>query len=118
MKTQYFEIMRLALKLKKWNVPFDFFSLKEPFKGFHICYPNKENTVCSVIEHDYSYGHEDDLLEIKGLVSDKEQELNNDDVLGYLTADEVYRRIKTHYIRTKLDKKEKKNDKRRIKRES
>lgn len=106
MKTQYFEIMKLALKLKGQNVPFEFF-IKESYQhGFQILYPNAKNCVCSIIEHDYSYGHEKDLLEIQGLISDEEQKLNNDSVLGYLTADDVYKRIKKHYIRNKLDKKE------------
>lgn len=109
MKTQYFEIMKLALKMRKQNVPFDFFILSELSKqGFQIFYPNKKNAVCSVIEHDFSYGHEKDLLEIKGLVTNEEQSLVDDDVLGDLTADDVYKRIKKHYIRNKLGKKEQK----------
>ncbi len=107
MKTEYFEIMKLALRLKEMDVPFEFFAIDESHKhGFQILYPNAKSRVCSVIENDYSYGHEKDLLEIKGLVTDEEQSLVDDDVLGYLTADDVYKRIKKHYIRTRLDKKE------------
>ena len=47
--------------------------------------------VCSVIEHCGSYGREEDKLEIMGLLT--EEELEVDEVKGYLTAEEVFGRI-------------------------
>ena len=80
--------------LEKENIPHDFTNL---FDGWHIEYSVASNNgyrICSVIEHKYSYGSEKDLLEIMGLVSKEEAE---DGVLGYLTAEEVFKRIYEHY---------------------
>lgn len=87
----YNEIFLLKKKLEKENIPFIF---RDLFDGFQICYPDIKNRVCSVIEHGGSYGHNRDLLEIMGLLSDEE---TDDDVLGYLTAEDVYNRIYKHY---------------------
>lgn len=97
MKTKYREILKLKDMLEMAGIPFHF---SKSNGGFHICYP-KEGffRVCSVIEHDYSYGHENDLLEIMGLMTRKEMIKNQDDVLGYLTANNVYQRIKKHYLK-------------------
>lgn len=96
--TEYKEIFKLKEKLEKAKIPFEFHKL---FDGYQICYP-EQNTEdkedvreCSVIEHYGSYGHSDDLLEIMGLLT--EEESRDDDVLGYLSADEVFQRIKKHY---------------------
>ena len=51
----------------------------------------------SVIEHEFSYGNEKDLLEISGLMTEKEEKETQDTVLGYLTAENVFERIKKHY---------------------
>lgn len=97
MKTKYREILKLKDMLEMAGIPFHF---SKSNGGFHICYP-KEGffRVCSVIEHDYSYGHEKDLLEIMGLMTRKEKRKTQDDVLGYLTACNVYQRIKKHYLK-------------------
>ena len=39
-----------------------------------------------------SYGYKDGLIEIMGLLTEEERE--QDDVVGYLTPEEVFRRIK------------------------
>ena len=93
MKTKYREILKLKEMLEMANIPFHF---SESNGGFHICYPNEGFfRVCSVIEHGCSYGHEKDLLvEIKGLVTKKEKRKTQDNALGYLTAYNVYQRIK------------------------
>ena len=61
-------------------------------------YPNKENRVCDVILHIGSYGREQGLLEIMGLV---DEEKVGDEVEGYLTADECFNRIKKHFKENK-----------------
>ena len=92
---KYKEIFRLKEMLEKENIPFVFRNL---FDGFQICYPvNDENRICSVIEHNGSYGHKQDKLEIMGLMTKKEDETINDVVIGYLTAKNVFKRIKKHY---------------------
>lgn len=88
---KYKEIFRLKEMLEKENIPFVFRNL---FDGFQICYPNIKNKVCSVIEHEGSYGHNQDKLEIMGLLYDEE---TDDDVLGYLSAENVFNRIYKHY---------------------
>lgn len=49
--------------------------------------------VCDVIEFPGSYGFEDDLLEVSGLIYDNE----DDSVTGGLTAERVFQAIKEHY---------------------
>lgn len=95
---EYKEIFKLKEKLEEAKIPFEFSKL---FDGYHLCYP-EQNTdekedvrVCSVIEHYGSYGHSEDLLEIMGLLT--EEEYLNDEVVGHLSADEVFQRIKKHY---------------------
>lgn len=86
MKERYNEILRLKGMLEKAKIPFVF---SELFGGYHIIYPNNHFIVCSVIEHDYSYGREQDLLEIMNR--------KQNDVLGYLTAENVFQRIEKHW---------------------
>lgn len=97
MKKKYREILKLKDMLEMAGIPFQF---SESNGGFHICYPNEGfSRVCSVIEHGLSYRHEKDLLEIMGLLTRKEKRKTQDDVLGYLTAYNVYQRIKKHYLK-------------------
>ena len=92
---KFTEIFRLKKMLEEAKIPFRF---SENFNGgFHIVYSFEGEEVCSVIEHDFSYGREKDLLEIQGLMTEQEMEEEQDSVLGYLTADNVFERIKTHY---------------------
>lgn len=103
LKSKYKEIWRLKAMLEDENIPFTWIDwTSEPSKrGFQICYPDKYKRVCSVIEHDFSYGHEVDSLEILGLVTQREMDSVGDEVLGYLPAENVFRRIKAHYMTTK-----------------
>ena len=90
----YTEIFKLKEMLEKEKIPFEW-RIRKIENGYQICYPNKSLCDCSVIEHQYSYGNEKDLLEIMGLLTDKE--LRNDDVVGFLSAENVFERIKKHY---------------------
>ena len=86
--------------LEKSLVPFEWKEFDKPSKqGFQILYPNDKNRVCSVIEHSFSYGSQEDLLEIQGLLTADEEEC--DSVLGNLTADDVFQRILSHWKGTK-----------------
>ena len=48
-------------------------------------------TLCDAVYHNFSYGNEDDLLEIMGALTEEEAE--NDSVLGWLTPEEVAERF-------------------------
>ena len=95
---EYNEIFRLKEMLEKAEIPFEFRNL---FDGFQICYPRNNKSEddfvreCSVIEHEGSYGHSQDLLEIMGLLT--EEESKYDEVVGYLSAENVFERIKNNY---------------------
>lgn len=94
MKERYNEILRLKGMLEKEKIPFEF---SKVFGGYHIVYSKNHFTECSVIEHDFSYGREEDLLEIQGLLTKKEYKETQDTVIGYLTAENVFQRIKKHW---------------------
>ena len=93
-KERYNEILKLKNMLEKAEIPFEF---SEIFSGYHITYPGNKFRICSVIEHDYSYGREKDLLEIQGLLTKKEYKETQDTVIGYLTAENVFQRIEKHW---------------------
>lgn len=89
----YKEIFKLRDMLDKAGIPY---LCENGFmNGVAIAYPNRDNRVCSAIEHDGSYGREADKIEIMGLLTDEEGEY--DSVVGWLTAEDVFNRIKTHY---------------------
>lgn len=95
---KYTEIFKLKKLLKKANIPFEWIKHNDFRNGYQICYPEKgEKLACSIIEHLYSYGSQKDLLEISGLMTKKELEETHDTVLGYLSAENVFERIKNHY---------------------
>ena len=92
---KFTEIFRLKKMLEEANIPFKF---SENFNGgFHIVYSFEGKEICSVIEHDFSYGREEDLLEIQGLMTEQEMGEEQDTVLGYLTADNVFERVNMHW---------------------
>ena len=92
MKRKYNEIFKLKDMLERAKIPFKF---SELMGGYHPTYGGE--CICSVIEHDGSYGREKDLLEIQGLLTELEEETLEGNVLGYLTAEEVFQRIKNHW---------------------
>lgn len=89
----YIEILNLKDKLEENGIPFEFRML---YDGFQILYPNKNDKICSVIQHKFSYGGTDDELEIMGLLTD--EELTHDEVVGFLSCNEVFQRINSHYL--------------------
>lgn len=98
---KYNEIFKLKSLLEENHIPFEWIEHNEVIKqGYQICYPEKdEKRVCSVIEHSFSYGSQEDLLEIQGLLTADEEKC--DSVLGNLTADDVFQRILSHWEKTK-----------------
>lgn len=97
---KYNEIFKLKSLLEENHIPFEWIEHNDFRNGYQICYPEKdEKRVCSVIEHSFSYGSQEDLLEIQGLLTADEEKC--DSVLGNLTADDVFQRILSHWKGTR-----------------
>lgn len=93
--SSYQEILKLDRMLTDANIPH---TLQRRFDGWQICYPVERpsyDCVMDAIELFGSYGQEKDRLEIMGLLTPEEEEI--DSVLGYLTAEDVFERISRHY---------------------
>lgn len=89
----YKEILRLDAMLTEANIPH---TLDRLYDGWVLRYPtNGIEMIMDAIEHNGSYGRDNDQLEIMGLLTPEEEE--HDTVLGYLTAEEVFERIRKHY---------------------
>ena len=88
------EIFRLKEMLERENIPFEFIECKE-VEGYQLAYPkfSKSNEIIecdiSVVQHKYSYGNDVNLLEM--------WDMSKDDTEGYLSAEDVFERIKKHY---------------------
>lgn len=91
-KAKYHEILVLEVMLCQAGIPHDF---ETHMCGWHICYPNSENVVCSAVEHNFSYGRDEDKIEIMGLLTEAEEQY--DSVCGHLSAKDVFERIQNHY---------------------
>lgn len=89
------EMIQLITMLLKAQIPFELTKDAEGNINNQIWYPSKDECVCDVISHKYSYGGKDGLLEIMGLLT--EEEKRYDDVVGFLTAGEVFIRIWADY---------------------
>lgn len=90
---KYQEILKLAKMLRENDIPH---TLDRLCDGWQVVYYKNGEPVADAIEHRYSYGNGEDLLEIMGLLTSEEKE--HDSVLGYLTAEDVFERIKKHYM--------------------
>ena len=87
------EMDKLERMLVEADIPYEKFRV---FGGKQLQYPcSGDARVCSIILHRGSYGRSEGLLEIMGLLTD--EELECDTVAGYLTADDVFGRIKKHW---------------------
>ncbi len=84
------EMEKLVSILMLFDIPFEVVSHWSDTP--QVWYPCREHPVCDVISFYGSYGGSEGLLEIMGLVSDED-----DDVEGWLTAKEVGLRIIKHY---------------------
>lgn len=88
----YTEILKLHKLLIDANIPH---TLDRFLDGWQIVYPNTKSRVADAIQHYGSYGNEKNLLEIMGLLTPIEAE--SDSVLGCLTAEDVFNRMREHY---------------------
>ncbi len=92
---RYQEIIKLHDMLVANDIPH---IIRRIFEGWQICYngtDNPEDWLLSAIQHKGSYGNCDDKIEIMGFVTPNEG--TDDDVVGWLTAEDVYGRIKKHW---------------------
>lgn len=122
---KYTEILKLKTMLEEANIPFtftdDFWNVKklgerikndpyfvELFRNKYPAYQIRLGDLADVIQYDGSYGNGQDLLEIMGGLTEKEKEEYN--VLGYLTAEEVFKRFKYCYEHKTSTYKEDNND--------
>lgn len=122
---KYTEILKLKTMLEEANIPFtftdDFWNVKrleerrkadpyfdELFQNKYPAYQIRLGDLADVIQHDGSYGNGQDLLEIMGGLTEKEKEEYN--VLGYLTAEEVFKRFKYCYEHNTNTYKKENND--------
>ena len=86
------EMSKLIALLENAHVPYE---ARPHWNGtIQVGYPNFENPICDAVCFRGSYGYEQGLLEIMGLVDEEEV---GDSVEGYLTAVEVFQRIFKHY---------------------
>jgi hypothetical protein len=98
---KYKEILKLMQMLDEANIPYQ---RDMDMHGYIVHYPEWDDCVCSIIEHDGSYGHDEDLLEICGLLTDEERAF--DCVCGHLTADDVFCRIEKHFKESEVARSE------------
>ena len=97
---RYTEILKLDKMLDEAEIPH---TLKRSMDGWQVCYPSVgKDRVADAIETFGSYGVEENLLEIMGLLTPEEAE--HDSVLGHLTAENVFERMRAHYEATKTEK--------------
>ena len=92
------EIFKLKKMLEDAKIHFVTDDRSDFYDLFQIGYPDlpkSGNCVCSVIQGYFTYGNEDNKLEIMGLLTD--EEVKHDSVVGYLSAEEVFKRIESHY---------------------
>lgn len=91
----YKEILKLNTMLDNAKIPHRTHRLDD---GWQVIYAphHPDFWVADVIETYYSYGVDDDLLELAGGLL-TEEELKYDSVVGGLTAKDVFERISKHW---------------------
>lgn len=93
----YQEILRLKEMLDTAGIPNQIDRVRD---GWHIAYPcNGEKRKCSSREFSGTRGCTKDRLEIAGLLNTEERKY--DDRVGWLTAENVFDRIKRDWERRK-----------------
>lgn len=91
----YKEILKLNTMLDNAKIPHRTHRLYDGWQVIYApCHP--DYWVADAIETRYSYGVDDDLLELAGSLL-TEEELKYDSVVGGLTAKDVFERISKHW---------------------
>ena len=82
------EMNKLVVILAKAGVEFEIGTfIVGGGSTFQICSPSKKNCKVDAISHKYSYGGPEGLIEVLGTAD--EVNAPNDDVMGWLTAEEA-----------------------------
>ena len=90
---RYTEIIKLHDMLITAEIPHEF---KRIMDGWQVIYPaDGPERVMDAVQNFGSYGADENLLEIMGLLTPEEEK--HDTVLGYLTAKDVFDRIQEHW---------------------
>lgn len=91
---KYAEIFKLAAELAERDIPFKFEYVKcGELKQCYLWYIDGQQLPATVAQGNATYGFEDGLLEITGLLYPEEAEKSEDGSLGWLTAGNVLERI-------------------------
>lgn len=126
MKTKYKEIFKLKKMLDNAGIPYEWQEdwgldkdvrekimtlAPDILEHYHLGYPvlNSEKRWISVIEGFGTYGAEEDKLEIMGGFTPWEQFSERDEVIGHLTARNVFNRIKKDWEERKSEKEDNKS---------
>lgn len=102
-KYKFKEIFKLQEMLTEENIPYVFenrtnFIDDKEFTSYQIeIFDKHHDRIVSIIQSFGSYGREKDLLEIMGLLTEEESKC--DSVAGWLTAENVMKRIKKYFGR-------------------
>ena len=91
----YNEILKLNTMLDNAKIPHRIRRLDDGWQVIYAPY-HPDSWVADAIETRYSYGVEDDLLELAGRLL-TEEELKQDSVVGGLTSNDVFERISKHW---------------------
>jgi hypothetical protein len=102
MKEKYTEIFRLKEMLERENIPFEFektdeYIIRIPINKSIRKQDNKE-PLMTVYQGEHTYGGSKNLLEICGGMTLEERKEQGEEYLGYLTAENVFERIKYCYL--------------------
>ena len=107
---QYQEIRKLDAMLTEAEIPHEL--RPHMAGGYQLVYYGRQGkpvappghfyglgygSVCSVLQTPFSYGHEEGLMEICGLITQEECERLGDTVLGGCSAEDVFARIAEHW---------------------
>ena len=91
----YKEILKLNTMLDNAKIPHMMRRLEDGWQVIYTPY-HPDSWVADAIETRYSYGVDDDLLELAGRLL-TEEELKYESVVGGLTAKDVFERISKHW---------------------
>lgn len=95
---EYQEILKLDAMLTEAGIPHETTRLID---GWQVSYPHKRpyidgrDCIADAVEHQLSFGHENDRVELMGLPIKEDAA---DEVYPNLTAEEAFERIKAHYM--------------------
>lgn len=90
------EMNKLIYMLTICGIPFE--TRPHPIgKSLQLFYPSIASQVCDVVCDEFTYGGKDGLLETMGLVDED----IDDSVQGWLTAEQMFTKIRDHYVNEK-----------------